>query len=108
MTKPRRGIGTIAIGIVVIAIILIAAVGVTSLTSQPARVTSASSSTTSSEMTSSSSSAGQTTPTSTSTSTQPTSGIEPSISSVLAANVTISGFPGEIAVNPNTNRILPL
>ena len=105
MTQPRRGIGTIAIGIVVIAIILIAAVGVISLTSQPSKVATTSSSTTASEASSSSSSAGQTMTTSTSTSTQPTGGTEPSISSVLAANVTISGFPGEIAVNPNTNRI---
>jgi DNA-binding beta-propeller fold protein YncE len=41
----------------------------------------------------------------TSTSTQSTSGTEPSISSALAANITVSGFPGEVAVNPNTNRI---
>ncbi len=48
---------------------------------------------------------GHQTTSSTSTSTQPTSGAEPSISSVLAANITISGFPGEIVVNPNTSRI---
>jgi DNA-binding beta-propeller fold protein YncE len=42
---------------------------------------------------------------STPTSASPANGTAPSISSVLVANVTVSGFPGEIAVNPNTNRI---